>query len=202
MEDENLSDAIRRARKEMPPPEEDRESTLSTINFEHSSFDKGCRGAKRRHRRKKKRAASFTTTDRWAESQLRVHGSVRDRTIMAVRDAAKMAQSKKTDPYSNQFYVGKAIAKGWNLDAQQLYRGLSALEKIGMIVIRERRKGRYARIGPLLMEPGQQDTIDMTVEEDAAAKPEESETTLMQPCPSKETGVPSRPKPSTTKITL
>lgn len=65
---------------------------------------------------------------------------------MAVRDAARMAESKGVDPFEKPFYVALAIAKGWNLDTRHLSSGLKVLSKGGQIMITDSRKGRHTRM--------------------------------------------------------
>lgn len=83
---------------------------------------------------------------RWAEGILRRSGSTRDRTLMAVRDAARMAARKCCDPSFIPFYVGSTIAKGWRLSPRQLCEGLKKLEEAGCIQVISRRKGRHQRM--------------------------------------------------------
>jgi len=93
-----------------------------------------------------RRRSGFGFIDEWGERYLREHGSVKVRTAMAVRDAARASERKGQDPFADAFYVGKTIAKGWALSPKNLNRGLETLEKIGSIKTMERERGRHARI--------------------------------------------------------
>jgi len=83
---------------------------------------------------------------RWADERLRSSGSKADRTMMAVRDAARLVARKGHDPSTFAFYVAPAIAKGWNLTVRQLSEGLKVLERSGHIAVSERKKGRHLRV--------------------------------------------------------
>jgi hypothetical protein len=83
---------------------------------------------------------------RWADERLRSSGSKADRTMMAVRDAARLVARKGQDPSTFAFFVAPSIAKGWNLNIRQLSEGLKALERSGHVTVSERRKGRHLRV--------------------------------------------------------
>ena len=81
---------------------------------------------------------------RWADSILRNEGR-RVRVLLAVRDAARMAQKNGINPGEDPIYVGGAIRSGWNLSSDQLSKGLKQLEQFGEIRVVERKKGRHTR---------------------------------------------------------
>jgi len=140
-----VMDVILRARKSVQEKSHQGSESVRMTKKGHSSFDRGCKGGRDRRARRSD-ASTFTAVEAWAETGLRLHGSQLCRAWMAVRDAARMAESKVGDPFLVPFYVAKTIAHGWNLTPRQLSNGLKELEKIRAVTITERRKGRHVRM--------------------------------------------------------
>ena len=65
--------------------------------------------------------------------------------LLAVRDAARMAEKNGVNPGECPIYVGGAIRAGWNLSSDQLSKGLKQLEQACEIRVVERKKGRHTR---------------------------------------------------------
>lgn len=65
---------------------------------------------------------------------------------MAIRDAARVLERKGGDPYETEFYVGAAIANGWNLKPRDLSVALKKLAEMGFIAIEQSRKGKHVRM--------------------------------------------------------
>lgn len=116
----------------------------------HSPFDSSLSSGRSLDKRSSRAGSASesleTQSYRWAEGVLRCSGSTQDRTLMAVRDAARMAARKSRDPGTVPFYVGSTIAKGWNLSPRQLCEGLKMLEKASFIRVVCRRKGLHQRM--------------------------------------------------------
>ena len=114
----------------------------------HSPFDSSLSAGQKikRPRKSGTRRSRELEVYMWVEGFLRATGSQRDRTAMAVKDAARRLLSKGKDPSTDPFYVAPSIAKGWNLNARQLSEGLKELEQAGHIVVTDRRKGRHLRM--------------------------------------------------------
>jgi hypothetical protein len=147
MEDD-LGDIIRRARKTVVAVENDGNRSSSMPETRHSSFDSSLKEKKGKYRSQTTQPAdpSEVLPYQWSEAALRVSGSKLDRTLMAVRDAARVVAGNGSDPSSEAFYVASSIAKGWNLNSRQLSEGLKELEKGGHIVVTGRKKGRHLRM--------------------------------------------------------
>lgn len=149
MEDD-IGDIIRRARKTMPVwQEHDGTQSFRMPGNRHSPFDSSLSGEKKvksRSRTRESTGGMDILPYHWSEAILRSSGAIRDRALMAVRDAARVVAGKGSDPSSTAFYVAASIAKGWNLNSRQLSEGLKALESAGYIVVVDRKKGRHLRM--------------------------------------------------------
>jgi len=149
MEDEELLETIRRARKQVPVPENDGNPSFSMPGYRHSSFDHSLNGKENGGQRSTSTngdALVEASVYQWAEKRLRSSGSKQDRTLMAVRDAARILVRKGKDPGTTPFYVSLSIRVGWNLNPRQFSEGLKELERSCDIVVTDRRKGRHARM--------------------------------------------------------
>ncbi|MCH7226866.1 hypothetical protein [Haloferula sp. A504] len=82
----------------------------------------------------------------WADDVLRKKARRHERVILAVRDAARQAERLGKDISVDDIYVADSIREGWNLRSDQLSKGLTALEKQGVVrFTRKRRRGPHAR---------------------------------------------------------
>lgn len=148
MEDK-LKSVIQAARRKTQAVENDENPSFIIPEIRHSPFDctLGENGVGREGQKRGKAGVSLETSAyQWAEDRLRLSGSMADRTMLAVRDAARVVARKGKDPDSHAFYVAPAIAEGWNLNVRQLSEGLKVLERGGHIRVTERQKGRHLRL--------------------------------------------------------
>ena len=154
---DDLIDIIRGARIDWPPDENDGKPSFCMPDSGHPSVGSSFPLKKERTAGGRCRKGSAGSSPSlkvpnpviaysWSEDFLRIHGSNRDRVLMAVRDAAKVLERKGVDPSAEQFYVATSIAKGWNLKPRQLSDGLKELAKAGCIAIKESRKGKHVRM--------------------------------------------------------
>lgn len=153
---DDLQDVIRAARKEVSVCENDGNSSFSMPDSGHSPFDSSLSNEGRRRTGSKDRSGVTASATRasskpvavyqWSEGLLRIHGSNRDRALMAVRDAARIVAGKGKDPFVTPFYVAETIARGWDLDVSQLSKSLKDLAKKGCIAITESQKGKHVRM--------------------------------------------------------
>jgi hypothetical protein len=81
----------------------------------------------------------------WADTALRASAPRRERVILAVRDAARQAESKGLKPQVDEIYVASSIRQAWNLSAVQLSKGLKDLDDRGEIRFTCQKRGRHAR---------------------------------------------------------
>ena len=81
----------------------------------------------------------------WADDLLRSIAGRQERVVLAVRDAARIAEKQGLTPAHDEIYVTSSIRDGWNLKPDQLSKGLKDLGEKGFIRFTCSRRGRHAR---------------------------------------------------------
>jgi hypothetical protein len=110
---------------------------------------------------KKSTQRSANQPHKWADDLLRSIAGRQERVVLAVRDAARIAEKQGLDPAHDEIYVTSSIRDAWNLKPDQLSKGLKDLGEKGFIRFTCSRRGRHARFviaKPLL----QQASADLT----------------------------------------
>lgn len=140
----DLREVIRRSRKSLsatqasPKAGRRRPAAASIAKVGHSPFnykDSSKRGG-----------VSDTLPYAWCQEALKRFGSARDRAIMAIRDAARAASRSGSRVDGSPFYVTGSIRKAWGLTPRDLSRAITHLASRGAISIKQRKRGRYARL--------------------------------------------------------
>jgi DNA-binding MarR family transcriptional regulator len=82
---------------------------------------------------------------KWADELLRSIASRQERVVLAVRDAARMAEKQGLTPSRDEIYVASSIRDAWKLKPDQLSKGLKKLRENGFIRFTCSRRGRHTR---------------------------------------------------------
>lgn len=149
---DDLKKRILMARKPVRPPRGGEATTTGDVEASIAPVSNSSFGSlKKKGMTSHKAQPAAYHAHRWADSMLREHAPRDVRVTLAVRDAARRAEAKGLDPTVDGIYVTSSIREGWNLQSDQLSKGLSFLKRQHFIKFVEQRKGRHARF--LLVSP-------------------------------------------------
>jgi hypothetical protein len=139
---DDTKDAIRRARKSATSISQKRNTLDARVPQNRDS--PSCRDSFVKTKKRDGREEIFALLA-WCDNAMRFKGSVRDRTLMAVRDAARQVLKRGRDPWGDDIYVSSGFADAWNLPPNRLHEGLRRLATEGEIRIISSRKGQHMR---------------------------------------------------------